>query len=126
MKFSSLYIKLYIYIYIYIYIWITIVKTLVSVVAILKRYVEFVIYKCWKIFDIIFAACVSYFRPYAETKSNGNEWKVCIKWIEFRSWFKPCGIKISSFIIQKFSHCFILPVDVVHMFLSCSMIINFQ
>ena len=35
---------------------------LVSAVAFLKGYVEFVICKCWGIFD------VSYFRPYAERK----------------------------------------------------------
>ena len=29
-----------------------------------------------------------YFRPYAETKNNGSERKVCMKWIQFRSCFK--------------------------------------
>ena len=56
------YIYLYIYIYIYIlyiyllklYIYIYIIfSQLVSAVAVLKRYVEFVIYKCWRIFDVI-------------------------------------------------------------------------
>ena len=69
---------------------------------------------------------VSYFRPNAETKNNGSERKVCMKWIQFRSWIRPCGAKVSSFIIQKFSRCFSLSfsvsVDVVRMFLSCSMI----
>ena len=71
----------------------------------------------------------SYFRPYAETKSNGGEQKICMKLIQFRSWFRPSGAKVSSFIIQKFSHCFSLSfnvsVDAVRMFLSCSMITIF-
>ena len=70
-----------------------------------------------------------YFGPYAETKNNGDEQKVCMKWIQFRSWFRPSGIKVSSFIIQKFSRCFSLSfnvsVDIVQMFLSCSMIMIF-
>ena len=37
--------------------------------AVLKGYAEFVIYKCGRIFG------VSYFRPYAKTKSNGGERK---------------------------------------------------
>ena len=72
---------------------------------------------------------VSYFRPYAETKNNGSEREVCMKWIQFRSWFRPCGAKVSSFIIQKFSRCFSLSfnvsVDVVRMFHSCPMIMIF-
>ena len=73
---------------------------------------------------------VSYYRPYAETKNNGKEREVCMKWIQFRSWFRPRGAKVSSFIIQKFSRCFSLSfnasVDVVRMFLSCSMIMIFR
>ena len=76
-----------------------------------------------------FTTDVSYFVPYAETKNNEDEWKVCMKWIQFRSWFRPSGTKVSSFIIQKFSRCFSLSfnvsVDVVRMFLSCSMIMIF-
>ena len=72
----------------------------------------------------------SYFRPYAGTKSNGGEQKICMKLIQFRSWFRPSGAKVSSFIIQKFSHCFSLSfnvsVDVMWMFFSCSMIIIFS
>ena len=67
---------------------------------------------------------VSCFIPNAETKNNGGERKVCIKWIQFRSWFRPSAAKVSSFIIQKFSRWFSLSfnvsVDVVPMFLSCS------
>ena len=52
-----------------------------------------------------------------------------MKWIQFRSWFRPSGAKVSSFIIQKFSRWFSLSsnvsVDVVRMFLSCSMIMIF-
>ena len=63
-----------------------------------------------------FMTDVSYLRPYEETNNNGAEKKVCMKWIQFRSWF-----------IQKFSHCFSLSfnvsVDVMQMFLSCSMMI---
>ena len=62
-------------------------------------------------------------------KNNDDERKVCIKWIQFRSWFRLCGAKISSFIIQKFSGCFSascnVPVDVVLMFLGCSMTMIF-
>ena len=75
-----------------------------------------------------FTTDIGYFGPYAETKNNGGERKVCMKWIQFRSWFRPSGAKVSSFIIQKFSRCFSLSfnvsVDVVRMFLSCSMIIS--
>ena len=76
-----------------------------------------------------FTTDVSYFRLYAETKNNRGEQKVCMKRIQFRSWFRPSGAKVSSFIIQKFSRCFSLSfnvsVDVVRMFLSCSMIMIF-
>ena len=76
-----------------------------------------------------FTIDVSYFGPYAEMKNNGSERKVCMKWIQFRSWFRPSGAKVSSFIIQKFSCCFNLSfnvsVDVVRMFLTCSMIMIF-
>ena len=72
---------------------------------------------------------VSYFRPYAETKSNGGEQKVCMKWIHFRPCFKPSVAKVSSFIIQKFSRCFSFAfnfsVDVERMFLSCFIIKTF-
>ena len=72
-----------------------------------------------------FTTDANYFRPCAETNNNGGERKVYMKWIQFRSWFKPSGTKVSSFIIQKFC-CFSLSflsvsVDVVRMFLSCSM-----
>ena len=76
-----------------------------------------------------FTTDVSYFRSYAETKNNGGERKACVKWIQFRSWFKSNGAKVSNFIIQKFSDCFSLSfnvsVDVVPMLLSCSMIMIF-
>ena len=76
-----------------------------------------------------FTTDVSYSGPYVETKNNGGERKVCMKWIQFRSWFRPTGAKVSSFIIQKFSRCFSLSfnvsVDVVRMFLSCFMIMIF-
>ena len=44
--------KVYLYTYIYMYIYILFFQ-LVLAVAILKGYVEFVIYKCWRIFDVI-------------------------------------------------------------------------
>ena len=75
-----------------------------------------------------FTTDVSYFVPYAETKNNEDEWKVCMKWIQFRSWFRPSGAKVSSFIIQKFSCCFSLSfnvsIDVLPVFFS-SMIMIF-
>ena len=53
-----------------------------------------------------------------------------MKWIQFRSWFRPSGAKVSSFIIEKLSRWFSLSfnvsVDVVRMFLSCSMIMIFS
>ena len=58
-----------------------------------------------------FTTDLIYFRPCAETKNNGGERKVCMKWIQFRSWFRRSGAKVS--------------VDVVRMFLSCSMIMIF-
>ena len=76
-----------------------------------------------------FTTGVNYFRPHAETKNNGGEWKVCMKWIQFRSWFKPSGAKVSSFIIQKFFRCFSLSfnvsADIARMFLSYPMILIF-
>ena len=76
-----------------------------------------------------FTTDVSYFRPYAETENNGGERKDCMKWVQFRSCFRPSDAKVSSFIIQKFYRCFSLSfnvsVDVVRMFLSCSMIMIF-
>ena len=72
----------------------------------------------------------NHFRPYAEKKNNGSEQNVCIPWLQFRYWFKPCGAKVSSFIIQKFSRCFNLSfnvsVDFVFMFLSSTLIMNLQ
>ena len=72
---------------------------------------------------------VSFFRPYEETKNNGSEQKICITLPQFRSWFRSCGAKVSSFMFQKFSRSFSLSfkvsVDAVCMFLSCSMIPNF-
>ena len=41
---------------------------------------------------------VSYFRPYAETKNNEGEQRVCMKWIQFRSWFRPSGAKVYIYI----------------------------
>ena len=76
-----------------------------------------------------FTTDVSYFWPSAELKNNGGERKVCVKWIQFRPWFRPCGAKVSSFIIKKIFHRFSLSfnvsVDVVRTFLSCSLIMNF-
>ena len=76
-----------------------------------------------------FTTDVSYFGPYAETKNNGGERKVCMKWIQFRSCFRLSGAKVSSFIIQKFSHCFNLSfnvsVDVARIYFRCSMIMIF-
>ena len=92
--------------------------------AILKGYVKFV-KDIWR----HFTTDVSYFGPYAETKNNGGETKVYMKWIQCRSWFRPSGSKVLSFIIQKFSCCFSLSfnvsVNVMRMFLSCSMIMIF-
>ena len=77
-----------------------------------------------------FTTEVSYFRPCVETKTNSSERKVCIKSIQFRSWFSPGGAKFSSSIIQRFSRCFSLSfnvsVDFVLMFLKFSIIMNFH
>ena len=51
---------------------------------------------------------VSCFRAYAETKNNGGERKVCMKWIHF---FRSSDAKVSGFIIQRFSCCCHLLVD---------------
>ena len=71
----------------------------------------------------------SYFKLYAETKNNGSEREVFMKKIQFRPWLRPCGSKVWSFIIQKFSRYFSLSFnvsnDAVRMFLSCSMIVIF-
>ena len=77
-----------------------------------------------------FTTDVSHFRPYAETKTNGIERKVCIKWIQFRLWSSPGSAKFSSFIIQRFYRCFSfsfnVSVDFVLMFLKFSIIMNFH
>ena len=71
------------YIYIYIYI-------LVSAVPFLRdmRICDLEVLK-----DIShsFTTDVSFFRPYAETKNNGSDRKVCIAWLQFRSWLTPWG-----------------------------------
>ena len=35
-------------------------------------------------------------------KSNGGEQKVCMKWIQFRPWLKPCDAKVSSLLSRSF------------------------
>ena len=70
-----------------------------------------------------FTTDVSLFRPYAETMDNGSDRKVCVKWLQFRSWFRPCSAKVWSFLIQRlscyFSLTFNVSVDFVGMFVSC-------
>ena len=87
------------------------------------------IYKCWRTFEHHFTTDASYMRRYAETKNNGSKEKVCITSLHFMSRFRPCGAKVSSFIIQKFSSCFSLSFNVsviaVRVFLTNSMIMNF-
>ena len=58
--------------------------------------------------------------PYAEKKIiEMNEKSAC-------NGFRPSSVKVSSFIIQKFSRCinlsFNVSIDAMRMFLSCSMI----
>ena len=78
--------------------------------AVLKGYVNLQVLK-----DILrhFTTEVSHFRPYAETRNKRGERKVCMKWIQFRSWFRPSGAEVSSFIIQRFSGSFSLLKDKV-------------
>ena len=52
---------------------------LVLAVAILKGYVKFVIYKCWRIFDVISRLTSVILEHNAATKNNGSERKVYIK-----------------------------------------------
>lgn len=47
-----------------------------------------------------FTTDLIYFKLNAETKNNGGEWKVCIAWLQFRSWFRPYVGKVSKFIIN--------------------------
>ena len=82
---------------------------LVLAMAVLKGYVNLQVLKdIWR----HFTTDVSYFKPYAEIKNNEGEKKVCMKWILFKSWFRPGGAKVSSFIIQKFSRYFSLSFNV--------------
>ena len=76
-----------------------------------------------------FMTHVSFLRPYPETKNNSSEQIVCIIWPQYMSWFIPSGTSVSSFMTQTFSRCFGLSSkfsdDIVRIFLSCSMIMNF-
>ena len=99
----NIYSIIYIHIYIYIYIGWTrwngdttsknkLFSKLVSAVAVLKGCVECdlqVLKDIWR----HFTTDVSYFRPYAETENNGGERKACMKWVQFRFWFRPSGAK---------------------------------
>ena len=124
---------MYIYIYIYIYIYQYIkIKTIFSA-SFGRRRSQGICRICdlQMLKDIWrhFTSDVSYFIPSVETKYNGGERKVCMKWIQFSSWFRPSDAKVSSFIIHKFSRCFGLSfnvsVDFMWMFLSCSIIMIF-
>ena len=44
-------------------------------------------------------------------KNNSSERRMGIAWLQLRSWFKSCVAKVSSFIIQNFSHCFSISFD---------------
>ena len=54
-----------------------------------------------------FTTDVSFFRPYAETKNNGSDRKVCITWLQFRSWLTPWGA----------NYCFCL---FIYLFIFCA------
>ena len=57
-----------------------------------------------------FTTGINYFRQYTETNNTGSEQNVCITWLQFRSCLRPCGTKVSSFIIQKSSSFFSLVI----------------
>ena len=66
--------------------------------------------------------------PYAERRKWSEHCGYCIIWYQLSSWFKQHGVKVLSFLIQKFSLSFNLncsvSVGVVLIFRSCSIIIN--
>ena len=80
----------------------------VSAVAVLKGYVEFVIYRCWRIFDVILRL-TSVILDHMQKRKIMEVNEICMKRIQFMSWFRPSAAEVvSSFIIQKFSPCFSL------------------
>ena len=127
---NSIYICMYVYIYMYIYIYVYIYKQTIFPTSFGRGRSQWISRICdsemlkgiWR----YFMTDISYFRPYTGTKNN---LKVCMKWIQFRYWFRPCGAKVSSFIILRFFCCsslsFNVSVDVMRMFLSRSMIMIF-
>ena len=80
----------------------------VSAVAVLKGYVEFVIYRCWRIFDVILRL-TSVILDHMQKRKIMEVNEICMKRIQFMSWFRPSAAEVvSGFIIQKFSLCFSL------------------
>ena len=80
---------------------------LVSAVAVLKGYVEFVICRCWRIFDVILRL-TSVILDNMQKRKIMEVNEIWLKRIQFMSWFRPSAAEVPSFIFQKFSHCFSL------------------
>ena len=80
---------------------------LVSAVAVLKGYVEFVIYKCWRIFYVILQL-TSVILDHMQKRKIMEVNEICMKKIQFLSWLRPSATEVLSFIFQTFSHCFSL------------------
>ena len=68
------------------------------------------------------------FSPYAERRKWNEHCGYCITWYQFSSCFKPYGVKVLTFLIQKFSLSlnlnFSVSVGVVFIIRSFSIIIN--
>ena len=121
---------MYIYIYIYICIYVGTSENNIIPVAVFKGHNC----KCDLERDTWFDICTSDVRLLVhmekeESKVNITYYGYCILWmVLFSSWFKPYGVKVLSFLIQKFSLSFNLSfsgsVWVGFIFCSCSIIIK--
>ena len=102
---------------------------LVSAVAILKGYVEFVIYKCWRIFDVILrltSVILDHMQKRKIMEVNGKPaWNGFNLGLVSDQVTLKSQVSLSRSFIAVLVFPFNVSVDVVRMFLSCSMIMIF-
>ena len=102
---------------------------LVSAVAILKGYVEFVIYKCWRIFDVILrltSVILDHMQKRKIMEVNGKSaWNGFNLGLGSDQVALKSQVSLSRSFLAVFSFSFNVSADIVRMFLSYSMIIVF-
>ena len=102
---------------------------LVSAVAVLKGYVEFVIYKCWRIFDVILRLTSVILDHMQKRKimevNEKSAWNGFNLGLGSDQVALKSQVSVSRNFLAGLVFFFNVSVDVVRMFLSCSMIIIF-